>query len=183
LSRLRGGLSKNVFEFFCASRDLNGVFSYFLGHHIEYYSRKGVKNEGFFKDFCYAYLACYKCYEHFFRHLNVYKRQKINKYLITKQNKISYNKEYLRLVGVNPVVIWICWMMRSFVIYLFLSIILTITSTLKLNQKEPNALSSKKALFLNTDAFLIFMTFFIYSIQVTSLSLLAGQIFSKRNIC
>ena len=98
------------------------------------------------------------------------------------REKESKMKEYLRLIGVNPVVIWLCWVMRSFSIYLVLSIILTITSTMKFDKKIPNDLSSKKALFQNTDPLLIFLTFFIYSIQTTSLSLLISQIFSKRNI-
>lgn len=91
-------------------------------------------------------------------------------------------KEYLRLIGVNPVVIWLCWMMRSFVIYLLISIIATVTASVQLNAKYPNPISDKKSLFLTTDTVLVFFMFFVYSIQVTSLSLLAGQIFVKRKI-
>lgn len=103
----------------------------------------------------------------------------ISSIITEKENKM---KEYLRLIGVNPVVIWICWMMRSFFVYFIISIVVTVTSTIKFNLRIPNNLESKKALFLHTDSFIIFSTCIIYSIQVTSLSLLVGQIFSKSKL-
>ncbi|CAF0704109.1 unnamed protein product [Brachionus calyciflorus] len=90
--------------------------------------------------------------------------------------KESKMKEYLRLIGVKPAVIWFCWMMRSFVIYFIISIVVTITSTKQFNSPQN---SSKKALFLHTEPSIVFLTVIVYAIQCTSLSLLVGQIFSK----
>lgn len=88
----------------------------------------------------------------------------------------NWFKEYLKLIGVKPEVIWICWMARSFIVYLLLSAIITIASTWQLKSKS---LGLPKALFLYTDPIIIFITCIVYSIQVTSLSLLFGQAFSR----
>ena len=101
--------------------------------------------------------------------------------------KITKMKEYLRLIGVRSSVIWICWMMRSFVIYLLLSIIVTLVSTYKFdyfytdydNQQSVNL---KKSLFFNSSPSIVFLTMIIYSFQCTCLSLLVGQMFSKRKL-
>nr|QUF59432.1 ATP-binding cassette transporter Abca3-like4 [Brachionus angularis] len=101
----------------------------------------------------------------------------ISSIITEKETKM---KEYLRLVGVDPLVIWLCWMLRSYVIYLLISTVVTITSTIKFDYKKSQSdFLKKKSLFLYTDSWIIFMTCNVYSIQVTSLSLLIGQIFNR----
>nr|UOU03317.1 ATP-binding cassette subfamily A3-like 4 [Brachionus rubens] len=93
--------------------------------------------------------------------------------------KESKMKEYLRLLGVKPVVIWLCWMMRSFIIYIIISAVVTITSTKRFKSNNVLYFNMEKALFLHTTPSIVFLTVIVYSIQCTSLSLLVGQIFSK----
>jgi hypothetical protein len=104
---------------------------------------------------------------------NTHRLQIIEK-ILKYDSKLSTFKEYLKLIGVKQSVIWLSWIIRSFSIYLILSIVICIGSTIRI--KYPGG---EKALFLHTDPFIIFLTCIVYSVQVTSLTLLIGQIFSK----
>ncbi len=80
----------------------------------------------------------------------------------------------MRLVGVKPLVIWICWMLRSLIVYLIISFIITFMGTYKIDHNGYNFVTGynfvgmkKKALFLNTDSIVVFficfgITFFLF---------------------
>jgi ATP-binding cassette, subfamily A (ABC1), member 3 len=91
--------------------------------------------------------------------------------VLEKQTKM---KEYLRLVGVKWYIMWITWILRSFIPYLFLSVLITIVTAIRFETD-----GVKRAVFMNTNPFLIFSTCFVYSLQVAFLTLLLGQIFGK----
>ena len=76
---------------------------------------------------------------------------------------------------------WLTWFLRCLIPYLFLTILLTLVSCVKLNPRDSNTtLYGKKAVFMNTAPVVIFSSFFVYSVQVSMFTLLMGQIFSKR---
>ena len=79
-------------------------------------------------------------------------------------------KEYLRLIGVKPLVITLCWMIKSFVLYSILSVIITVSLKYKF---------SDISLFEHTSGAVLFLTCIIYAIQCICLSILVGQYFSK----
>ena len=61
------------------------------------------------------------------------------------------------MVGVKPFVIWICWMIRSLIVYLIISVIITFMGTYKIDYIGYNFVGTKKkALFLNTDSIVVF---------------------------
>lgn len=74
---------------------------------------------------------------------------------------------------------WIAAMMRSFVIYFFLSILITVFGSITFSPRraEPNFLS--KSLFTFVNSFVIFSVCLIYSLQVTTFTILLSQFFSK----
>ena len=95
---------------------------------------------------------------------------------------IGHIQEYLKLVGIKWYVIWFTWFMRSFVIYLVLSLLLSIVTKLTLKPRLSGSLYGDKGVFLNTQWFLIFSVFIVYSVQTSMFTLLMGQIFSKSKI-
>jgi hypothetical protein len=85
-------------------------------------------------------------------------------------------------MGVKPFVIWICWTIRSFVFYLFWTIVISIFITLRVSVSKddlPKYLLETKALLYYTNFLVVFVTLLVYSIQITCLILLVGQIFRK----
>jgi hypothetical protein len=48
--------------------------------------------------------------------------------VLEKQTKM---KEYLRLVGVKWYIMWMTWILRSFIPYLFLSVLIAIVTTIR----------------------------------------------------
>ena len=104
-------------------------------------------------------------------------------------------------MGVKSHVLWLCWMIRSFVVYLILSFTFTVIATRRFTYKaaEKNGLAFNlllkitnqtfpssqiedihlKALFLNTHFSVLFLTCIIYSWQLTCFSILIGQVFRK----
>jgi len=81
-------------------------------------------------------------------------------------------KEYLKLLGIRPSVIWIGWVIRSIVVYLPISGVLTgfLIGDYR-DEGRP---------FLNfTSPVIVLFMLVAYSIQTSFLSLLVGQIFSK----
>ena len=95
------------------------------------------------------------------------------------EEKSSKTREYLKLIGVKPSVIWLGWIIRSLSIYSILSIIIFISSTYRIKTNLPFQYVGDKALFLHTEPVLILLICLIYSLQVASLALMIGQIFSK----
>ena len=92
-------------------------------------------------------------------------------------------KEYLRLVGIKWQAVWITWLMRSFIPYVILSLIITIFGVIQMNPRLISSSSvnyTKKAIFMNTNFFVVFCTFVVYSFQTAVFTLLMGQFFSKR---
>lgn len=84
--------------------------------------------------------------------------------------KESKMKEYLKLVGVRPVVIWICLFFRSMIVYFVLSFILTITLDGEL---------ANRPFLWNTSSAVAFLVLIVFSIQTTFLSILVGHVFSR----
>jgi NADH:ubiquinone oxidoreductase subunit 6 (subunit J) len=75
--------------------------------------------------------------------------------------------------------------MRSFVFYFVWSIIISIIVTMTFSVSEEKKLSNnidKKSIFANTSFGIIFITLFVYSIQLTSLTILVGQVFKKSKL-
>ena len=88
----------------------------------------------------------------------------------------------MKLIGVDSIIIWLCWIIRSFIIFILISLILAIISTQKLKYSSYNILTIKimeKALLQKTTFMVIFCTLVVYSVQITSLSVLVGQIFKS----
>ena len=107
------------------------------------------------------------------------------------------------MIGVKSHVICVCWMIRSLSIYLCLSLLFTLIGKHKFKYKIESSTKSlsllfspqntttttnpanrddewhEKALFLNTSSFVLILTLFFYSIQLSCLSILVGQIFTK----
>nr|APD26552.1 ATP-binding cassette transporter subfamily A member 3-like X2 protein [Brachionus koreanus] len=93
-----------------------------------------------------------------------------------KQSKM---KEYLKLVGIRSVAMWLTWIVRLIIPFLILSALFTLICSVRLNPRErDNNALTKKAVFLHTNPFVGFSVFFVYSFQVTMLTLLLGQIFT-----
>ncbi|RNA24891.1 ATP-binding cassette sub-family A member 3-like, partial [Brachionus plicatilis] len=89
-------------------------------------------------------------------------------------------KEYLKLVGIKNIAMWLTWIVRLIIPFLILSALFTLVSSVRVNPREKdNDALTKKAVFFYTNPFVGFSVFFVYSFQVTMLTLLLGQIFSK----
>ena len=83
------------------------------------------------------------------------------------------------MIGVNPVVIWFCWLFRSFIVYLLITLIITFAGSKKFTKEGFLGIEYVTGLFLYTDQIIVFFTCIVYSIQISCLSLLVGQIFRK----
>ena len=94
--------------------------------------------------------------------------------IVEKETKM---KEYLKLVGIKWYSIWIAWIIRSFLPYLILTLLLSIISIVTFSGRESGTPS--KAVFGVTNYFIILSCYFVYSVQVTMFTLLMGQIFSN----
>lgn len=94
----------------------------------------------------------------------------VSNIIIEKETKM---KEYLRLIGVKPTVIWMCWIIRSLVFYFILSS--TISYILIFVQRN----NSSRSFLSYTSSSLMFLVLIVYSIQITFLSLFVGQFFCK----
>ena len=94
----------------------------------------------------------------------------VSNIIIEKETKM---KEYLRLIGVKPTVIWMCWIIRSLVFYFILSS--TISYILIFVQRN----NSSRSFLSYTSSSLMFLVLIVYSIQITFLSLFVGQFFRK----
>ena len=105
--------------------------------------------------------------------------------IVEKQTKM---KEYLKLVGIKWYAIWITWFLRSFFMYLVISLLLSLICKAKLKTRTTDANSTNytsyidKTIFSTTDWFVGFSLFFVYSIQTSMFTLLLGQIFSQSKI-
>ena len=100
--------------------------------------------------------------------------------IVEKQTKM---KEYLKMVGIKWYVIWITWLIRILIPYMILSLLISIIAIAKLPPREKtNSNLTDKAIFLNTNFFVGFSTFFVYSIQTSLFIILLGQIFSKSKL-
>lgn len=64
--------------------------------------------------------------------------------------------------------------------YVFLSILITIIGAIVLDPRKNEIYLTKKSLFTNTHFTVIFLTTFVYSIQVTAFTLLISQLFNRR---
>jgi hypothetical protein len=87
----------------------------------------------------------------------------------------------LKIAGIKWYCYWLSNMARSFLVYFFLSILVTIIGSIELNPRtslDPNY--SKKSLFEYTHFTVVLTTCLIYSIQSTLFTLLIAQMFSKR---
>ena len=97
--------------------------------------------------------------------------------IVEKQTKM---KEYLKMVGIKWYVIWITWLIRILIPYMILSLLLSIIVIAQLSPRVMSPSSAPtKAIFLYTNWFVGFSTFFVYSIQTSLFIILLGQIFSK----
>lgn len=103
----------------------------------------------------------------------------IGNMIVEKETKM---KEYLKLVGVKWYIIWLSWFIRSISIYTILSLLFTVICFIPMPLKsgQNSSVYQAKAIFTNSNFFVIFSTLFVYSIQVSSFILLISQIFSKR---
>ena len=163
---------------------LFGIFGHISCNHFECNHGKRDKNES--KTLCIFFLFTF--------------------FLSLSLNRYIFLKEYLKLIGVKSHVICVCWMIRSLSVYLCLSLLFTLVGKYKFKYKiESSSTKSlgllfsplntttttnhaikendddwhEKALFLNTSSFVLILTLFVYSMQLSCLSILVGQIFTK----
>ena len=100
--------------------------------------------------------------------------------IVEKQTKM---KEYLKMVGIKWYAIWITWLIRILIPYMILSLLISLIAIAKLPSRVKTDTSLvDKAIFLNTNFFIGFSTFFVYSIQTSLFIILLGQIFSKSEL-
>lgn len=90
-----------------------------------------------------------------------------NNMIVEKESKM---KEYLKLVGVRPVVTWICLFFRSMIVYFILSLIVTLTFGGEIGNRP---------FLVTTSSAIVFLVLTAFSIQTTFLSILVGHIFSR----
>lgn len=89
-------------------------------------------------------------------------------------------KEYLKLIGIKYYAMWFTWWIRSIVVYLIISIYVTvITRILFAANTSKNPFITEKSVFMNTNAFIFFLFLLTYSIQVATFTILISQLFSK----
>jgi hypothetical protein len=104
-------------------------------------------------------------------------------FLINAKNIVAEKetkmKEYLKLVGVKPVVIWICLVLRSMIVYFLLSIILTCVLVRVILVNSYNDSQIDRQFLVNTSWGIVFLVLIMFSIQTTLLSILVGHVFSK----
>ena len=133
------------------------LFIYAGGKLGKYHQRKGNKNERIFEITWYNYHTC-----HLFLSILI--------------------KPLIRILGIKWYAIWITWFLRSFLIYVVITIILSLIMGASIKPRLSDSGSirySNKAILYTTNGFVGFSLFFIYSIQVSIFTLLLGQIFSK----
>ena len=82
------------------------------------------------------------------------------------------------MVGVKWYVIWITCLLRIFIPYVLLSLLISIVMVLQFPARSSGV---TKAYLMHTDFFTIFSVLIVYSWQLCSLCLLLGQIFSRSN--
>jgi hypothetical protein len=79
--------------------------------------------------------------------------------------------------------IWITWFARVMIIYTIVSILVTIIGIIPI-QARPTTNSTNtyvtRYIFQTTNIGIVFMMFFVYSLQVAMFIILMAQIFSKR---
>ena len=102
------------------------------------------------------------------------------------------------MIGVKSHVICICWMIRSLSVYICLTFLFTLMGKFKFKYKSVEPLKSfsllldqnqnnknateiwqEKALFMNTSSLVLIITLYVYSIQLSCLSIFVGQLFKK----
>ena len=71
-------------------------------------------------------------------------------------------------------------LVRSFTMYLILTALITIICAIELPPRTDNALYSNKSIFTNTHFAVVYLVCFVYSIQVTTFTILLAQFFSRR---
>jgi hypothetical protein len=94
-----------------------------------------------------------------------------------KESKV---KEYLKIIGAKPLVLTLCWILKSYFIYLATSIAFTVILKHKFLHDE-NQFKSRTYL-PGTTYFVVFVTIHTFAVQVNFLSILVGQIFNKSKI-
>jgi hypothetical protein len=98
-----------------------------------------------------------------------------------EENKI-FVKEFLKLLGIRPLIIGLGWIIRALAFYAFWSIVFSIIFKIEFSVSKPRAnyIGIESISFLDRTSFMvILLTLFVYSIQLSSLIFLFGQIFNK----
>ena len=95
--------------------------------------------------------------------------------------KSTKMKEYLKLLGISWYNLWITWFLRMLIPFLILSILIAGVSKIKMEPRDKSGDYEKKAVFAQTNFFVVFSILFVYSNQAAMFGLLLGQLFSKRN--
>jgi hypothetical protein len=89
-------------------------------------------------------------------------------------------KEYLKLIGIKYYAMWFTWWIRSIIVYMMISIYLTIISRIFFPANtSKNPFITEKSIFINTNAFIFLLFLSAYSIQVATFTILISQFFSK----
>ena len=114
----------------------------------------------------------------------VEKQSKMKVNFLFQKRKLNFIyffcQEYLKLVGIRSIAMWITWIIRSIIPYLILSILFTIVCSVKFNPRvKDDASLTQKAVFYHTQFFVGFSVLIVYSFQVAFFTLMLGQIFSK----
>jgi hypothetical protein len=92
------------------------------------------------------------------------------------EEKESKMKEYLKIIGAKPIVLTLCWIIKSYLIYLVTSIAFTVILKRKFDGVNHNA---SRTYLPGTSYFIVFITIHTFAVQVNLLSILVGQIFNK----
>lgn len=78
--------------------------------------------------------------------------------------------------------IWLTWFIRSLVVYTVLSLLISIIGIVPVSPRSSANTTLtyvNRYIFQTTSFGVIFMTFFVYSLQVSMFTILMAQIFSK----
>ncbi|UJR36716.1 hypothetical protein I4U23_029432 [Adineta vaga] len=95
------------------------------------------------------------------------------------QERENKTKEYLRIYGLRTWINNMVWVTRSMIIYFVLTSVVTGFSMLVLPRSNNSRNSVSKALFNCTHWTVIWTILFVYSIQVSTFSVLFGQFFKR----